>query len=764
MSGLRVCMLLHKSVVHDSRVRREAATLAKAGHDVTVVELDRKARGRLDGFSRASAAPYPWVRRMLPFHAYRAAFLATFVARVVALRPDVVHAHDAAMLLAGLIGARLTGALLVYDSHELATGVPYRSGGWERFVGAIERVAVPRCAAVITVSEGIADRVQERYGLARRPAVVRNVCALPVSPPTGELRARLGIGDAPLVLHQGAVAPDRGCEVLIRAMAEVPDAHLVFLGDEGEPGFTTRLREIADGRVHFHPGVPVERLLALTAEADVGVSLLQDMCENHRLALPNKVFEYLAAGVPVVVSDLPEMRRLVEAHGVGSIAAPSRPTAVASALRTAMNGAAAARVPAAARELSWARERHRLEQVYAALERPRRALVLVRNTATHDARVRREVDALAHAGWEPVVVATVSTAVPERRGEVAGAPLIRLAPRSPFRRVRDRLPSRPPAPGSQAPSRGGVARRAHRVLTALDFYRQGIGAVRALRPRLVHCNDWNTMWIGVVARRLLGARVVYDAHELWPDRNGRAEPRGWLLAAEALFVRAADEVITTSPGYAELMARRYRIAEPVLVRNVSPAGAAAPQHVEGSSIVYVGGLLRGRGLEQAIEALPQIPGARLKLLGPGAPIYVDELRALARAHGVDDRLELCAPVPPQEVVAAVAGAAIGLCLIQPVCRSYELTLPNKLFEYAAAGVPVLASDLPVIADTVRRWDAGELVPPSDPAAIATGARRLLAGDRRATARRGALALAGSARWESERERLAEVYARAARTP
>ena len=82
------------------------------------------------------------------------------------------------------------------------------------------------------------------------------------------------------------------------------------------------------------------------------------------------------------------------------------------------------------------------------------------------------------------------------------------------------------------------------------------------------------MWIGVAAKLARGTPVVYDSHELWADRNGRPEPRAWLLAAEALFVRVADEVVTTSPGYAEELARRYRIAPPTLVRNL-PAGAPA---------------------------------------------------------------------------------------------------------------------------------------------------------------------------------------------
>ena len=371
---MNIAMLLHKTVVHDARVRREAQALSEQGHHVTVLELDQDAAGRLDGFARRSAAPPAWVRRRLPFQLYRLVFLLWFVRRLVELRPDVVHAHDAAMLLPGLIGARLVGARLVYDSHELATGVPYRTGGWARFVAAIERLGVPRCAAVITVSDGIAERLRERHGLRTRPTVVRNVSDLTPPPvPTGILRRRLGIGDAPVILHQGAPAPDRGGEELIQAMAAVPHAHLAFLGSSPFPGFRDRLRELAvlagvASRVHFLPSVPLSELLDWTADADVGVSMLQDTCENHRLALPNKLFEYLVAGVPVVVSDLPEVARLVREERVGWTVPPADASGIANALREALAGvrdrAFRERVRAVGARYTWAAERRRLEAVY----------------------------------------------------------------------------------------------------------------------------------------------------------------------------------------------------------------------------------------------------------------------------------------------------------------------------------------------------------------------------------------------------------------
>jgi glycosyltransferase involved in cell wall biosynthesis len=374
---MRVAMLLHKSVEHDSRVRREASALARAGHRVSVLELAPLpgAAAALEGFERRSCLPPAWMRRRLPFQLYRLAFLAAFVRAQVRLRPDVIHAHDAAMLAPGILGARLTGARLVYDSHELATSVPYRERAWAWFVAGIERVIVPRCAAVITVSEGIAERLRLRYRLSRTPTVVRNVTALRLDGP-GNLRARLGIDAAtPLVLHQGAPAPARGCEVLLDAVQRLAGVHLAFLGDP-EPGYAERLRREVrahglEDRVALLPSVPLERLLAHTAEADVGVTLLQDTCENHRLALPNKLFEYIAARVPVVASALPETSALVERHGVGWCVPPGDAAALADALHRALRGrddpALRERLECAARELSWEREQQRLVGLYARL-------------------------------------------------------------------------------------------------------------------------------------------------------------------------------------------------------------------------------------------------------------------------------------------------------------------------------------------------------------------------------------------------------------
>jgi glycosyltransferase involved in cell wall biosynthesis len=316
------------------------------------------------------------------------------------------------------------------------------------------------------------------------------------------------------------------------------------------------------------------------------------------------------------------------------------------------------------------------------------------------------------------------------------------------------------------------------LLRTLSYYRRGIAEIRRLRPRVVHCNDYNTMWIGVAAKLLTRSALVYDSHELWPDRNGRSEPRWWLLACEALFLRVADRNLATSPGHADAIARRHRVAPPRVVRNIAErpaangaaagsggerpaasgsAGPGAERPGEPRTIVYAGAATEGRGLEQAIAALPHAPGIALRILGPGRNAYCERLGLLATRHGVAERVRIEAPVPPQRVVAEIAGAAAGLALIQPACLSYALSLPNKLFEYLAAGLPILAADVPTIAAFVERHDVGLIVPPDEPEEIARAMLEIVEPERNRHLRVAVAETAARLSWEREAEGLKRAY-------
>lgn len=411
-------------------------------------------------------------------------------------------------------------------------------------------------------------------------------------------------------------------------------------------------------------------------------------------------------------------------------------------------------------------------------ERGRRvAVVLVRNAVDHDSRVLREARTLVGLGFETTVLGVVSFTQAEEVTEQDGFTVRRIVPGSGlgwvvYREISRLRPSgdeaatrRPPAStsGRKGPTRRGV-RRLLRWGSTLVYYARTIAALRPLRPDVVHCNDYNTMWVGVAARILCRSAVVYDTHELWADRNLRSEPRAWLVACEALFTRVADRVVTTSPAYAGELARRYRTPAPVVVRNIPERGregayrsGAAPGSPAGRLLVYVGGMQPNRGLEPAIRALARVPRARLRLIGPGAPEYRAGLERLVRSLGLEERVELAEPVPPERLLETIAGAGAGLALIEPANLSYRLTLPNKLFEYALAGLPVVGSDLPMISRFLHDHGLGPTVAPNDIEAIARAFEDVLDPEQNRRYRESAAAAARTLDWTVEREILVGVY-------
>ncbi|MDB5295304.1 MAG: glycosyltransferase family 4 protein, partial [Phycisphaerales bacterium] len=302
-----------------------------------------------------------------------------------------------------------------------------------------------------------------------------------------------------------------------------------------------------------------------------------------------------------------------------------------------------------------------------------------------------------------------------------------------------------------------------RTVRAAAYGRGAVALARAWKPDLVHANDHNTMWPALAIRRLVGARVLYDSHELWADRNGRPEWRPGLLAAEAVFVRAADAVITASPGYSAALAARHRIAEPPAVRNI-PVDSAGPGDLVASfgdpEVVYVGGLMPGRGLEPMIRALALLPEVTLRIVGPGRVSYVAHLRQLARVHGVEERVTFDGAVPPAAVVASASGASLGLAAIEPICRSYELTLPNKLFEYVRAGVPVLSSSVPVLAGVVRDHGIGVVAASQSAVDIAAAVRAGIAPAAQAGLREAVGRFAAGNTWAMETPVLNGAYLQA----
>jgi glycosyltransferase involved in cell wall biosynthesis len=377
---MNITLMVLNNFVHDARVHKTAKTLAAAGHGVVVVALWRP------GLAEAEPSPagYRIVRIRLRSLGWRGRLLAPFAKyiefcwrawRLAGRSPaSVYHANDANTLPAAWLAARRNRARLVYDAHELETGRNFRgnrlAGIYRRLWALPERLLIRRADVVITVSQPIAEDLAGRYGIAL-PVVVMNCPETASVAANDRLRQELGIpAEDKILLYQGRIGEGRGIETFFDAVQRLPGTVGVALG-EG-PGLEEFRRDVRIGRwqrVHLPGLIPLIDLPEYTVGADLGMVLIQGICRSYRLTMPNKIFEYLHAGLPVVASDMPGMAWIVRTHDVGELADPDDPEAIAAAVRRLLdNPARFCEVRENARRaitvFNWEREREKLLAVY----------------------------------------------------------------------------------------------------------------------------------------------------------------------------------------------------------------------------------------------------------------------------------------------------------------------------------------------------------------------------------------------------------------
>jgi glycosyltransferase involved in cell wall biosynthesis len=368
-----------------------------------------------------------------------------------------------------------------------------------------------------------------------------------------------------------------------------------------------------------------------------------------------------------------------------------------------------------------------------------------------DSRVEREARSLVAAGYEVEVIGVTGEGLPARDSR-DGYTITRVAPESFLTRLPLRL--------SRLPLLGALARRAYFLLRMPIWSRRAARAAEERPAALLVGHDVDGLGAAVRAKRALGAPLIYDAHELFPDMAAAGRPdyerRGW-IRYERRLIRHADAVFAVTASRADVMARRFAIS-PRVIRNVpetsheteEPAADLRESLPEGAKVVlYLGGMQASRGLEEAIRALERLPDCHLVLMGSGEEKYVERLRAIAREARVAERLEIRPPVRPHEVVAVTAAADVGVVLNHRTNLNNYLSLPNKIFEYVVAGLPVVASDFPDMAELVNGCGVGVTCDPEDPASIARAVEAVLRDPERY--REGARRAAPELTWERESE-------------
>jgi glycogen(starch) synthase len=451
--------------------------------------------------------------------------------------------------------------------------------------------------------------------------------------------------------------------------------------------------------------------------------------------------------------------------------------------------------------------------------RRKRVAMLLGKRDEHDTRVRKEAETLAAAGYEVRVFSLASPGRPVLetvRGVTYERVWLREATREAWRRrrrlqelrldrYRRRLSPHSAAPGrdhdvAAVTSRAGGRRAAAAgaEATARAVYRAKLRVERetylwllAARwhlelwaavaeplarfdPGVVHSHDLLTLNAGRRHTRRTGALLVYDSHELelHSRRYRTVHQRVVARMVERVGVRAASAVITVSAAIAEELSRTYGIPLPTVLLNSPPlelSRAPAPFSVrdacgvgpEETLIVFTGALSPSRGIEQTIDAFPQLPPSfHLALMGPRKPhleaAFLEQVAALA----LDDRVHLVDPVRGELVGAVIASADAAVVPQGTVARSQDLTLPNKLFDAVMAGLPVAAAATTSMSAFVRNHELGTLFDVNDPASLARAIRDVVERTPPGIADRERLEhLQEQVSWERQGEVLVDLYRR-----
>jgi len=382
----RVCMHVLGVARTDVRVMREATALAQAGYAVAIVDVERdRTRPReeeLSGVRIVHIRMPGWFvpTRFKPWFLVKAMRL--FIERILTLaqvQADAYHAHDAEALLACYIVACLRHKPLILDAHELPLVDHEHTKLWRRRVlgsfslGLLRRI-LPRCSGVITVSPPLVGELQRRYG-GRAAVVVRNIPMYQAPIASNRLRDQLDLDShTRIALYQGNLQPDRELGRLIRA-ARFVDAWIVMVlmgGGPVEPDLRALIvQEGVSERVKILPPVPYQELLEWTASADIGLIVYpQSYSPNVRMCLPNKLFEYLMAGLPVLASPLEAVAEIIRTYDVGDIVPSLEPETIGRSISALLaDGEALNRLhhnalAATRRDLRWEVESQQLIRFY----------------------------------------------------------------------------------------------------------------------------------------------------------------------------------------------------------------------------------------------------------------------------------------------------------------------------------------------------------------------------------------------------------------
>ena len=323
----RIASLVFNSFINDSRVLKEGLSLVKEGYSVEIVahgdkELPSREENnglvvkRLAYLDRTiTQGKVGKLKAYLSFVKESVVYCKTF---------DILHCNDINMLPIAVIIKKFykKDIKIVYDAHEYETETYALSGIQKKITKFAEKFLIKYADRVITVSDSIAEEYVRLYGI-EKPALVLNAPPYKEEMKKSEIfRERFNIKEEQTIfLYQGGLGFNRGIEVLLEVFKglDTSKSVIVFMGYGAlEELIKEHMKTYTN--IFFHEAVSPEVLLNYTTSADFGISTIEDSCLSYRYCLPNKLFEYMMAEIPLIVSNLPEMKKVIEKNSIGVVA------------------------------------------------------------------------------------------------------------------------------------------------------------------------------------------------------------------------------------------------------------------------------------------------------------------------------------------------------------------------------------------------------------------------------------------------------------
>lgn len=366
MKTKKVYISVTNDLLTDQRVHKTALMIMESGAEVVVIGRKWPSKEPIKGRLYQVKRFHILINKGFLFYAFYNIRLFLYL---LVHHADILVANDLDTLPANYLISRLKGRPLVYDSHEYFTEVPelINRKRVRKIWLVLEKMMLPRIKFSSTVSESVAKEYRVKYDI--QMGVIRNLSPLMRKEKRGP--DQLHCNPRRVIIYQGALNEGRGLESMILAMRFLDKYQLQIFGT----GYLkSKLEELIKrnnlGDYAFLCGrVPFNELKEYTRQASVGISLEENKGLNYYYSLPNKLFDYIHALIPVLVSDLPEMRKIVQEYNIGLIIDSHEPDHIAEKIQIMMEDhelriSWKRNLTEAARDLCWEKEVGKLKDIY----------------------------------------------------------------------------------------------------------------------------------------------------------------------------------------------------------------------------------------------------------------------------------------------------------------------------------------------------------------------------------------------------------------